>query len=145
MHHFLWHKSPIKSVPVNQAITMIKNKLEQDIKLHNRTFMSITHLMTLLEFCLKVMYFLFQGKYYEQVHGTALNSTFNPTVANVFMEELKTSHHNCYQPSKYMGEGMLMTHLSSKGQNIGLNFYSISTPLSLTYRSLQRTLSQMDL
>ena len=36
--------------------------------------MSIPQIITLLEFCLKNTYFLFQGKYYEQVHGAAMGS-----------------------------------------------------------------------
>ena len=36
--------------------------------------MSIPHITTLLEFCLKNTYFLFQGKYYEQVQGAAMGS-----------------------------------------------------------------------
>ena len=36
--------------------------------------MSIQHITTLLQFCLKNTYFLLQGKYYEQVHGTTMGS-----------------------------------------------------------------------
>ena len=31
------------------------------------------------------MHFLFQGKYYEQVHGEAMDSPFSPIAANLFM------------------------------------------------------------
>ena len=40
---------------------------------------------------------------------------------------------------------MLITHLSSKRQNIGLNSYNTPFPLTITYSSLQRTVTQMDL
>ena len=33
--------------------------------------------------------FLFQGKYYEQVHGTAFVSPISSLVANLFMEEFE--------------------------------------------------------
>ena len=39
------------------------------------------------EFCLKHTYFLFQGKYYEQVHDAAMGSPIFPLIANLFMEE----------------------------------------------------------
>ena len=51
--------------------------------------MSIPHIIKLLEFCLKNSYFLFQGKYYEQVHGAAMGFPISPFIANLFMEEFK--------------------------------------------------------
>ena len=42
------------SVPVYPAISTIKHKLQQDPKLHSRTSMSLQHVTTLLEFCLKI-------------------------------------------------------------------------------------------
>ena len=63
------------------------NKILQDPTLPQRTNMSVQHIMTLLEFHLKNTYFLFQGKYYEQVHGTALDSPISPLITNLFMEE----------------------------------------------------------
>ena len=49
--------------------------------------MSIQQIVTLLEFCLKNTYFLFWGKYYEQVHGAAMGFPISPLIANLFMEE----------------------------------------------------------
>ena len=49
--------------------------------------MSIQQITTLLEFCLTNTYFLFQGKYYEQVQGAAMGSPISPLIANLFMEE----------------------------------------------------------
>ena len=34
-------------------------------------------------------YFLFQGKYYEQVQGAAMGSPISPLIANLFMEEFE--------------------------------------------------------
>ena len=51
--------------------------------------MSIQQIITLLEFCLKNTYFLFQGKYYKQVHGFAMGSPISTLTANLFMEEFK--------------------------------------------------------
>ena len=54
--------------------------------------MPIPQIVTPMEFCLKNTYFLFQGKYYEQVHGAAMGSLISLPLANLFMEEfaLKT-------------------------------------------------------
>ena len=51
--------------------------------------MSIPQIVSLLEFFLKNTYFLFQGKYYEQVHGAAMGSPISPLIANLFMEEFE--------------------------------------------------------
>ena len=44
---------------------------------------------TFMEFCLKNTYLLFQGKYYEQVHGAAMGFPIRPLIANQFMEEFE--------------------------------------------------------
>ena len=55
------------SVPVASSIQIVKQRLQQDPTLPQSTNTSITQITTLLEFCLTNTYFLFQGKYYEQV------------------------------------------------------------------------------
>ena len=77
-HQYQWTLPPLS-----------KNKLKQDSQLHNGTSMSIQHIITWLEFCLINTYFLFQGKYLEQVHGEARGSPISPLVASLFMEEFK--------------------------------------------------------
>ena len=51
--------------------------------------MSIQQITTLLEFCLTTTYFLFPGKYLEQVQGAAMGSPICPLIANQFMEEFE--------------------------------------------------------
>ena len=51
--------------------------------------MAIQQIVTLLEFCLKNTYFLFQGKYYEQAYGAGMSSPISPLIANLFMEEFE--------------------------------------------------------
>ena len=51
--------------------------------------MSIQQITILLEFCLTNTYFLFQGKYYEQVQGAAMGFPISPLIANLFMEEFE--------------------------------------------------------
>ena len=79
-------KALFTSVPVLPAIQMVKQRLQQDPTLPLRTSMSIPQVTSLLEFCLTNTYFLFQGKYYEQVQGAAMGSPISPLIANIFME-----------------------------------------------------------
>ena len=65
------------------------NTLQQDMQLHHRTSMSICHIIKLLEFCLKSVFFLIQVKHYEEVQGAALGSPISPIVTNPFMEKFK--------------------------------------------------------
>ena len=51
--------------------------------------MSIQQITTLLEFCLTNTYFLFQGKYYEQVQGAAMGSLISPLIAKLIMKEFQ--------------------------------------------------------
>ena len=82
-------KALFTSVPVDPAINIVKQRLTQDPTLSQRTQKSIPQIVTLLEFFLKNTYFLFQGKYYEKVHGAAMGSPISPFIANLFMEEFE--------------------------------------------------------
>ena len=82
-------KALFTSVPVQPSIQIVKNRLQQDTTLPQRTAMSISQITSLLEFCLTHTYFLFQGKYYEQVQGAAVGSPISPLIANIFMEEFE--------------------------------------------------------
>ena len=52
--------------------------------------MSVQHITWLLEFCLRSTYFLFQGKFYQQLEGTAMGSPISLIIANLFLEDLET-------------------------------------------------------
>ena len=80
-------KALFTSVPVHPAIQIVKQRLQQDTTLSQRTSMSIPQITSLLEFCLTNTYFLFQVKYYEQVQGAPMGSPISPLIANIFMEE----------------------------------------------------------
>ena len=82
-------KALFTSVPVQPAIQIVKQRLQQDNTLPQRTSMSISQITSLLEFCLTNTYFLFQGKYYEQVQGAAMGSPISTLIANIFMEEFE--------------------------------------------------------
>ena len=95
--------------------------------------MSIQQIIKLLEFCLKNTYFLFQGRYYEQVHGAAMGSPISPLIANLFMEEfdvkaLSASPHHHHLWLRFVGDifviqkaehsQQLLQHVNTQDLNI---------------------------
>ena len=74
------------SVPVDPALRVIKDLLEKDPTLKDRTVLPVEDIILLFEFCLKSTYFSFQDQFYEQVEGVAMGSQVSPIVANLYME-----------------------------------------------------------
>ena len=74
------------SVPVDPALNIIKDQLEKDHTLKERTVMEVGDIILILEFCLKNTYFPFQDQFYEQVEGAAMGYPVSPIVANLYME-----------------------------------------------------------
>ena len=74
------------SVPVDPTLKIIKDHLEKDPTLKERTVLPVEDITLLLEFCLKNMYFSFQGQFYEQVKGVVMGSPVSPIVANLYVE-----------------------------------------------------------
>ena len=77
------------SVPVDPALNIIRNLLDKNHTLKERTVLAVNDILLLLEFCLKNMYFSFQDQFYEQVEGAAMGSPVSPIVANLYMECLE--------------------------------------------------------
>ena len=82
-------KALFTSVPTTKACSIIKQRLEEDPELNQRTSLSIGNIISLLEFCITSTYFSFEGKFYEQVEGAAMGSPLSPIVANIYMENIE--------------------------------------------------------
>ena len=76
------------SVPVDPALNIIRDILDKDHTLKERTVLAVNDIILLLEFCLKNTYF-FQDQFCEQVEGVAMGSPVSPTIANLYMEYLE--------------------------------------------------------
>lgn len=77
------------SIPTNVAVDVAKVRLSSDTSLPNRTPLTPSEIASLMEFCLKSTELQYDGKYYRQIHGTAMGSPVSVVVANLVMEELE--------------------------------------------------------
>ena len=77
------------SVPINKALLVIQEKLEEDDTLRERTPLESDDIIRLLGLCLNCTYFLFQGEYYLQIQGAAMGSPVSPIVCNLYMESFE--------------------------------------------------------
>ena len=77
------------SVTVDPALNIIKDLLEKDHTLKERTVLAVSDIILLLEFCLKNTYFSFPDKFYKLVEGSAMGSPVSSIVANLYMEYLE--------------------------------------------------------
>ena len=77
------------SIPVDQAIEVVKARLQEDRHLSKRCELSIGQLIQLLTFCLNTTYFTYNGVFYKQKQGTAMGSSVSPVIANLYMEEFE--------------------------------------------------------
>ena len=74
---------------MDPALNIIKDLLEKDEKLNDRTVLSVQNIIELLGFCLHNTYFSFQNKFYEQVEGAAMGLLVSPIVANLYIEHFE--------------------------------------------------------
>ena len=74
------------NVPIGEATDIIRDRLEEDDSLEDRTPLSPHRVAELLQLCLRSTYFSFNGEFYEQKEGAAMGSPVSAVVANLYME-----------------------------------------------------------
>jgi hypothetical protein len=77
------------AIPVDKACSYIRNKLENDDTLSDRTQLDIDDILRLLEFVLSNSFFVYNDKTYKQIHGCAMGSPVSAIVANLCMEVIE--------------------------------------------------------
>ena len=75
-------------VPMDPALNIIRDLLDKDHTLKERTVLAVSDIILLLGFSLKNTYFSFQDQFYEQVEGVAMGSLVSPIVASLYMKYL---------------------------------------------------------
>jgi len=74
------------NVPVKEALDIIRNRLEQDQTLENRTSLPVNAIIELLECCVNNSYFQEKDRFFSQNDGLPMGSSFSPLIANIYME-----------------------------------------------------------
>ena len=77
------------SIPVDLALQIAREKLQQDVTLTERTDISVTNIMKLLEFVLKNSFFTYKQEHYQQTFGCAMGSPVSATISNLVMEYIE--------------------------------------------------------
>ena len=131
------------SVPVDPALNIIKDLLEKDHILKERTVLAVSDIILLLEFCLKNTYFSSQGQFYEQVEGAAMDSPVSLIVANLYMEYLEQKALSTAPHPLGSGTGLWMTPLSSTRRSTNKTSFNTSIVLTLSSGLQWRTTRRM--
>ena len=99
-------KALYTSVPVEPSIAIVQQKITtgpstvpKDQHVHPPNSQPF-------RVCLTNTYFLFQGKYYEQVHGATMGSPVSTLIDNLFMEELEVKAINSHPHPYTYGSGL---------------------------------------
>ena len=75
-------------VPIDDALTIIKEVLENDETLPDR---SPENVLDLLEFLLRTTFFIFNGTYYQQTEEVAMGGPPSSMVTEIYMQETETT------------------------------------------------------
>ncbi|KAI8493248.1 hypothetical protein Bbelb_292520 [Branchiostoma belcheri] len=76
-------------IPPKEAVSVVREALEADDTLTDRTNLSVDQVCELLELCLGCIYFTYKGQIYQQMHGCAMGSPVSPIVVNLYMEKFE--------------------------------------------------------
>ena len=111
--------------PIDPALNIIKDLLEQDDTLQDRTVLSVQNIIELSGFCLHNTDFSFQNKFYEQVEGAAMGSPISSIVVNLYMKYFNREALCCASIPLGVGTGLWMTLLLSNNSPINNYFWTI--------------------
>ena len=94
----------LTSVPVEDSLTLIHEKLAADPSPADRTALSPQQVTDLLRMCLTTTYVKYDGNFYAKIEAAYMGSPVSPIVANLCMDDYEGKALEAYQdPPKYWG------------------------------------------
>ena len=78
------------NVPIEDALVTIKELLENDETLFDRTPLSPKNVLDLLEFLVHTTFFIFNRTYYQQTEEVAMGGPPSSIVAEIYMQACAT-------------------------------------------------------
>ena len=82
-------KSLFTSIPHNLALESVKNAIEDDDKILERTLMGPPEIMSLLNLCLKANVLKANDKIFRQIKGLPMGSPVSVVVAELTMQQIE--------------------------------------------------------
>ena len=79
------------TIPIDQALLIIKDLPEHDDKLADRTLLSPRQILDPLDIPLRTTYFKFNGYFYQQTDGAAMGGPTSAIVSKIYMQSLETT------------------------------------------------------
>ena len=79
-------KSLFTRVPIDECLEVIRQKLEKDNTLEDRTLMTPMTITNLIKRCMASTFFGYDDELYEQVEGAPMGSPLSPVIADMYME-----------------------------------------------------------
>ena len=75
------------NVPIKDTLVIIRDLLENDENLNEKTKIPPSNLLEIIEFLLTKTWFIFDGKYYSQTDGVAMGGPASSVVAEIYMQK----------------------------------------------------------
>ena len=79
------------TIPIDQALLIIKDLLEHDDKLADRTLLSPRQILDLLDILLRTTGFKFNGDFYQQTDRAAMGGPTSAIISEIYMQSLETT------------------------------------------------------
>ena len=79
------------NTPIADALLVIKDLLNNDTTLQDRTNLLPDQILELLEFLLRTTFFIFNGEFRQQTDGVAMGGPASSIVAEIYMISIETT------------------------------------------------------
>ena len=84
-------ESVYTNIPITDAILVIKDLLNNDTTLQDRTNLLPDQILKLLEFLLRTTFFIFNLEFHQQTDGVAMGGPASSIVAEIYMISIETT------------------------------------------------------